>query len=73
MSKALYYLECIKSFSCDGGSVPILEGEQFKVIDSYDLIEGLPSRSVNPGMEICLDNSQLLNFKFLRNDPRKNT
>ena len=60
-----YQLECIKTFSLDGGSMPILQGEVFEVCsaDPYEL-EGIERCSVNPGMRFTLHDEQFENFKF---------
>ena len=62
-----YHLECIKSFTLDGGSMPILVGEVFVVnsTDPYEL-EGEEDACMDPGMIFTLHDHQLENFKFVR-------
>ena len=62
-----YYLECIKTFkACDEIS-PTFEGEVFRVNgEDWDILVGVEYKSLNPGMEICLSTTELLNFKIHR-------
>jgi hypothetical protein len=58
-------IECIKGFLADGGSMPIMQGEVFKLNPSSDLDEmifiAMEGASLSPGMEIVFTPEQLMN------------
>jgi hypothetical protein len=57
-------IECIKGFRLDGGSLPIMKGEIFKLSEESgvgELIFEASATSLNPGMEIEFTNDQLCN------------
>jgi hypothetical protein len=58
---------CIKGFLLDGGSLPIMQGEEFKLIDRDEMIfESVDGVSMNPGMEFQFTNELLANnFRLL--------
>lgn len=60
-------IECIKGIQLDGGSLPIMQGEAFKLTDRDDMIfESVDGASMNPGMEFQFTNEQLANnFKLI--------
>jgi hypothetical protein len=58
-------IECIKGFRLDGGSLPIMKGEIFKLSEDSGIgemvFEAMEGASLNPGMEIEFTNDQLCN------------
>ena len=55
-------IECIKGFQLDGGSLPIMQGEAFKLTDRDEMIfESVNGASMNPGMEFQFTNELLAN------------
>ena len=57
-------IECIKGFRLDGGSLPIMKGERFKLSEESgigEMIFEASATSLNPGMEIEFTNDQLCN------------
>ena len=60
-------IECIKGFQLDGGSLPIMQGEGFKLTDRDEIIfESVDGASMNPGMEFQFTNEMLVNnFKLI--------
>jgi hypothetical protein len=60
-------IECIKGIQLDGGSLPIMQGEAFKLTDRDEMIfESVDGASMNPGMEFQFTNEQLANnFEFI--------
>jgi hypothetical protein len=60
------YIECIKGFRLDGGSIAIMQGEVFKLVDRDDnTFVGVEGASRCPGMEIDFEEDQLANnFKL---------
>jgi len=55
-------IECIKGIQLDGGSLPIMQGESFKLTDRDEMIfESIDGASMNPGMEFQFANEQLAN------------
>ena len=60
-------IECIKGIQLDGGSLPIMQGEAFKLTDRDEMIfESVDGASMNPGMEFQFTNEQLANnFKLI--------
>ena len=60
-------IECIKGFQLDGGSLPIMQGEGFKLTDRDEMIfESVDGASMNPGMEFQFTNEILANnFKLI--------
>ena len=57
-------IECIKGFRLDGGSLPIMKGEIFKLSEESgigEMIFEASTTSLNPGMEIEFTNDQLCN------------
>ena len=60
-------IECIKGFQLDGGSLPIMQGEGFKLTDRDEMIfESVDGASMNPGMEFQFTNELLVNnFKLI--------
>ena len=60
-------IECIKGFQLDGGSLPIMQGEGFKLTDRDEMIfESVDGASMNPGMEFQFTNEMLVNnFKLI--------
>ena len=60
-------IECIKGFQLDGGSLPIMQGEGFKLTDRDEMIfESVDGASMNPGMEFQFTNELLTNnFKLV--------
>ena len=60
-------IECIKGFQLDGGSLPIMQGEGFKLTDRDEMIfESVDGASMNPGMEFQFTNELLAdNFKLI--------
>ena len=60
-------IECIKGFQLDGGSLPIMQGEAFKLTDRDEMIfESVDGASMNPGMEFQFTNELLANnFKLI--------
>jgi hypothetical protein len=56
-------IECIKGIRLDGGSLPIIKGEAFKLTDRDEMIfESIDGASMNPGMEFQFTNEQLCNY-----------
>jgi len=60
-------IECIKGFQLDGGSLPIMQGEEFSLTDRNEMIfESVDGVSMNPGMEFQFTDELLANnFKLL--------
>ena len=63
-------IECIKGLFLDGGSLPVMQGEVFKLSMDSDwdemIFEAVEGGSLNPGMEFEFTNKQLCeNFKFI--------
>jgi len=63
-------IECIKGFTIDGGSFPIMQGEAFQLSKDSDFCEmifvALEGASISPGMEIEFTEDQLCNnFKLV--------
>jgi len=63
-------IECIKGFMLSCGSLPIMQGEVFKLCLDCDLdemiFEAVDGGSLNPGMEFEFTPNQLCeNFKFI--------
>jgi hypothetical protein len=60
-------IRCIEGILLEGGSIPIMKGEMFKLIDSdNNEFEGIEGKSMNPGMAICFYDEQLQhNFEFV--------
>ena len=60
-------IECIKGFQLDGGSLPIMKGEAFKLTDRDEMIfESVDGASMNPGMEFQFTDELLANnFKLV--------
>ena len=60
-------IECIKGIRLDGGSLPIIKGEAFKLTDRDEMIfESIDGASMNPGMEFHFTNEHLCNcFKLV--------
>ena len=60
-------IECIKGFQLDGGSLPIMQGEGFKLTDRDEMVfESVDGASMNPGMEFQFTNEMLVNnFKLI--------
>ena len=57
------YIECIKGFRLDGGSIAIMQGEVFKLINADDnTFVGVEGASRGPGMEIDFEEDQLANY-----------
>jgi plastocyanin len=57
-------IECIKGFRLDGGSLPIMKGEIFKLSEESgigEMVFEASATSLNPGMEIEFTNDQLCN------------
>tara|TARA_B110000285_G_scaffold36423_1_gene39370 strand:- start:751 stop:957 length:207 start_codon:yes stop_codon:yes gene_type:complete len=61
-------IECIKGIELEGGSLPIMQGEGFKLTDRDEMIfTAIEGASMNPGMEMQFSNKQLINnFKFIK-------
>tara|TARA_B110000977_G_scaffold114599_1_gene148209 strand:+ start:199 stop:393 length:195 start_codon:yes stop_codon:yes gene_type:complete len=56
-------IECIKGIRLDGGSLPIIKGEAFKLTDRDEMIfESIDGASMNPGMEFQFTNEHLCNY-----------
>ena len=64
-------IQCIKGFQLDGGSFPIMQGEQFELTDRTDYVDGMIFESVdgasmNPGLEFQFTEELLANnFKLI--------
>ena len=60
-------IKCIKGIQLDGGSLPIMQGEVFKLTDRDEMIfEAVDGASMNPGMEFQFTNEMLVNnFKLI--------
>jgi len=60
-------IECIKGIQLDGGSLPIMQGEAFKLTDRDEMIfESVDGASMNPGMEFQFTDKLLANnFKLI--------
>ena len=60
-------IECIKGFQLDSGSLPIMQGEAFKLTDRDEMIfESVDGASMNPGMEFQFTDELLVNnFKLI--------
>ena len=60
-------IECIKGIQLDGGSLPIMQGEAFKLTDRDEMIfESVDGASMNPGMEFQFTDELLVNnFKLI--------
>ncbi len=60
-------IKCIKGFQLDGGSLPIMQGELFKLTDRDEMIfESVDGASMDPGMEFQFTNELLANnFKLI--------
>ena len=57
-------IECIKGFRLDGGSLPIMRGEIFKLSEESgigEMVFEASATSLNPGMEIEFTEDQLCN------------
>jgi hypothetical protein len=56
-------IECIKGFQIDGGSMGIMQGEVFQLVDAdSNTFEGVVGMSRQPGMEIDFYEEQLINY-----------
>lgn len=72
----LIKITCKESFVLDGGSFPILEGEQFESIDdNYDYFRGISTRSIyGKDQELHFSNEVLMKyftFSNVRQEPIK--
>jgi len=55
-------IKCIKGIQLDGGSVPIMRGEEFALVNRDEMIfEAVDGASMNPGMEMQFEDDQLVN------------
>ena len=61
-------IECIKGIELEGGCLPIMQGEGFKLTDRDEMIfTAIEGASMNPGMEMQFSNKQLINnFKIIK-------